>query len=48
VRELLEGFFAIESLREQNVDEIVGAWAHRERPHGHVHWIAQLRRGERG
>jgi hypothetical protein len=48
LRELLQGFFAIESLREQNVDEIVGAWAHRVRPQGHVHWIAHLRRGGTG
>jgi hypothetical protein len=38
---LLEPWFAIESLEERAVDDVVGAWAHRELPlRGAVHWFA--------
>jgi len=39
--------FVIESLEERGVDEIAGAWAHRERPlAGAVHWLAIARRNQ--
>jgi hypothetical protein len=44
LRELLERFFTMESLQEQNVDGIAGAWAHTEPLRGRVHWIARLRK----
>ncbi|HVR45115.1 MAG TPA: hypothetical protein VMT95_00530 [Candidatus Binatia bacterium] len=38
---LLERCFAIESLEERAVDDVVGAWAHPESPlRGAVHWLA--------
>jgi hypothetical protein len=38
---LLERCFAIESLEERTVDDVVGAWAHRESPlRGATHWFA--------
>lgn len=37
---LLEPWFAIESLEERDVDDVVGAWAHPESPlRGAVHWF---------
>lgn len=37
---LLEPWFAIESLEERAVDDVVGAWAHRDSPlRGAVHWF---------
>ncbi|HEY6325109.1 MAG TPA: methyltransferase domain-containing protein [Candidatus Cybelea sp.] len=37
---LLEPHFAAESLEERSVDDVVGAWAHRESPlRGAVHWF---------
>jgi SAM-dependent methyltransferase len=44
LRRMLEPHFAIESLEEKNVDDIVGRWAHAQRPHGTVHWIVRARR----
>jgi hypothetical protein len=39
--ELLERHFVIESLEEHAVDEVVGRWAHEERPLSRaVHWFA--------
>jgi hypothetical protein len=41
VRTLLRPYFEIESLEERGVDDVAGAWAHRERPlQGAVHWFA--------
>lgn len=38
---LLERHLKIESLEERAVDDVAGAWAHRERPlRGAVHWFA--------
>lgn len=38
---LLEPLFMIESLEERDVDDVVGAWAHRDAPlRGAVHWFA--------
>ncbi len=38
---LLEPWFTIESLEERDVDDVVGAWAHRDAPmRGAVHWFA--------
>jgi SAM-dependent methyltransferase len=39
LRDLLAPHFTIESLEERNVDEIVGRWAHAEKPRGSVHWF---------
>ncbi len=37
---LLEPHFAVESLEERSVDDVVGAWAHRESPlRGAMHWF---------
>lgn len=45
LRALLEPYFEVESLREQRVDEVAGAWAHRKRPlAGAVHWYAIARK----
>jgi SAM-dependent methyltransferase len=44
IRELLAPYFEIESLEEQNVDDVVGRWAHAERPSGMIHWIVRARR----
>lgn len=44
LREMLERGFTIESMEERAVDEIVGAWAHAERPQGSVHWIVRAAR----
>jgi hypothetical protein len=44
LRALLDRYFAIESLEERNVDEIVGRWAHAERPQGSVHWFVRAAR----
>jgi hypothetical protein len=44
VRALLEPLFIIETLEEQSVDEIVGRWAHMEKPRGAVHWFSRARR----
>jgi Methyltransferase domain len=45
LRALLELDFEIESLQEQSVDDVAGAWAHRELPlAGAYHWFAVGRR----
>lgn len=44
LRRILEERFVIESLDERSVDEVVGAWAHPQRPHGSVHWFVRARR----
>lgn len=45
LRALLEERFTVESLRECDVDDVAGSWAHRERPlRGAVHWFAELRK----
>jgi hypothetical protein len=42
--ELLERYYAIESLEERAVDEVVGSWAHAQAPlAGAVHWFAIAR-----
>jgi hypothetical protein len=42
---LLAPHFVIESLEERGVDEIAGAWAHRERPlEAAAHWFAIARK----
>jgi hypothetical protein len=48
-RERLETLFApgfvLESLDERDVDEVVGSWAHRDRPlRGAVHWFVVARK----
>ncbi len=38
---LLEPLYIIESLEERDVDDVIGAWAHRDAPlRGAVHWFA--------
>ena len=45
LRALLEPLFEIEALEEQDVDRIVGRWAHQQQPlSGAVHWFAIARR----
>ncbi len=45
LRALLDPQFEVELLREHNVDEVAGSWAHRERPlTGAVHWYAIARK----
>lgn len=39
LRVLLERHFTVESLRECSVDDVVGRWAHSQKPHGSVHWF---------
>lgn len=40
LRALLAGRFTIESMRETNVDDVAGTWAHRTQPlRGAVHWF---------
>lgn len=41
---LLKRHFALESMEECPVDEIVGRWAHSEQPRGSVHWFVQATR----
>lgn len=41
LRALLEPYFAIDSLEEVAVDEIVGRWAHAQQPSGSVHWFVR-------
>jgi hypothetical protein len=46
LRELLARRFTIESLREVDVDEIAGKWAHQTAPlHGAVHWFIIATKG---
>lgn len=44
LRHMLATRFVIEVIEERNVDEIVGSWAHAERPRGSVHWFVRARR----
>lgn len=39
LRRLIEEYFVVESLGEYNVDDVVGSWAHSQRPSGSVHWF---------
>lgn len=41
LREMLSEQFVIEALEETSVDEIVGSWAHAQRPIGSVHWFVR-------
>jgi len=43
LRRELRGRFEIQSLEERNVDDVVGRWAHAERPIGSVHWFVRAR-----
>jgi hypothetical protein len=44
LRALLAPWFEIEALEETSVDEIAGAWAHREKPlERSVHWLVEAR-----
>jgi hypothetical protein len=36
--------FIVESLTEENVDDVVGSWAHAQLPTGSVHWFLRARR----
>jgi SAM-dependent methyltransferase len=44
VRRLLETWFITESLEEHAVDEVVGRWAHAEKPRGSIHWFLRALR----
>lgn len=44
LRLLLERWFIVESIEQHTVDEVVGTWAHAERPQGSVHWFVRARR----
>lgn len=44
LRAMLERSFIVESIEEHAVDEIVGTWAHAQRPQGTVHWFVRARR----
>ncbi|MBV8638799.1 MAG: hypothetical protein JO322_12020 [Candidatus Eremiobacteraeota bacterium] len=47
LRRLLHAPWRIESLREERVDDVVGRWAHEQRPlHDAFHWFAALVRQE--
>jgi hypothetical protein len=41
LRRMLERRFVIESMEERGVDDIVGRWAHAERPQRSVHWFVR-------
>jgi methyltransferase family protein len=41
---LLGRWFILESIEEHAVDDIVGTWAHAQRPEGSVHWFVRARR----
>lgn len=43
LRSALRAHFIVESLAEENVDGIVGSWAHAQRPSGSVHWFLRAR-----
>lgn len=47
LRALLAPHFTIESAEEVRVDEIVGSWAHAQRPQGSVHWFVRARRSRK-
>jgi hypothetical protein len=43
--ELLRPHYIVERLEETGVDDVAGAWAHRERPLSNaIHWFAIARR----
>ena len=44
VRRALEPHFDVELITEENVDAIVGRWAHAQRPTGSVHWFVRARK----
>lgn len=44
LRQLLERWFVVESIEEHAVDDVVGRWAHTQRPAGSVHWFVRARR----
>lgn len=44
LRTLLERWFTVESIEEHRVDDVVGSWAHAERPQGSVHLFVRARR----
>jgi SAM-dependent methyltransferase len=44
LRRALEPAFEIETLTEENVDAVVGRWAHAQRPSGNVHWFVRARK----
>lgn len=39
----LRACYEIQSLEEREVDDVVGRWAHAERPSGSVHWFVRAR-----
>jgi SAM-dependent methyltransferase len=41
LRELVSRYFVIEAIEEHRVDDVVGRWAHEERPSGSVHWYVR-------
>jgi len=43
LRRMLERHFAIDSIEERIVDDVVGSWAHPQRPKGSVHWMVRAR-----
>jgi SAM-dependent methyltransferase len=43
LRSLIERWFVVESIEEHAVDEVVGTWAHGQRPQGTVHWFVRGR-----
>ncbi len=47
LKALLAPHFAIESLQQINVDDVVGSWAHREPGRGTVHWFVRALRRDR-
>lgn len=44
LRAMLERSFVVESVEEHAVDEVVGTWAHAQRPQGTVHWFVRALR----
>ncbi len=44
LRALVETAFIIESLTEEDTDDVVGTWAHSKPPSGTVHWFLRARR----
>lgn len=42
--EALDPYFIIEIMEEENVDAVVGRWAHTRQPRGSVHWIVRAHR----
>lgn len=46
LRAVLERWFTVESIEEHRVDDVVGRWAHAERPQGSVHWFVRATRDQ--